>query len=191
MNLDNYLDMVQEGYILNDRSYEVDLDKFENGTSNILLIDGISGAGKTTLGEKLSKKYKCKIFNSDFPCLTEQDKKDPIVCFKENYYKIKRSKQKYIIEGVLVHFSCLDGWKPKLTPFFNEIKKDPIIIVGTSVLKSMYRYYKNSKDRTFFQFAKSFLKFGRYYSEEMSPYNFFVKNRLSVPDANIKELKLK
>jgi len=190
MMIDEYLDYIQEGYISTDKTIAVDLDKFESGESNILLIDGISGAGKTTLGKKLAKKYRCKYFESDFPCLSNQDKKDPIECFEENYRKIKRSGRRYIIEGVLVHYSCLDGWNKKLRPFFNEIKHDPIIIVGASVLKAMYRHYRQASDINFRKFIKMFLKYGWYYKEEMGPYQFFIKKRTSVKGSNIKNYKL-
>jgi len=187
--LNSYLTQIQEGYILTDKSFTVDLQKFENGESKILLIDGISGSGKSTLGKKLAKKYKCKLWQSDFPCLSEQDKHDPVKCFQEKYRKIKKSNQRYIVEGVMVHFSCLDGWHPKLTPFFNEIKYDPIIVVGASILITMYRYYKQS-DQEFWKFIRNFLKFGRYYSEEMGPYRFFVKKRLSIKGADVKSYKI-
>lgn len=188
--IDEYLNQIQEGYILTDKSFSVDLKKFESGQSKILLIDGISGAGKSTLGKKLAKKYKCKIFESDFPCSVQQDKKNPIECFKEQYRKIKRSNQRYIIEGVLVHYSALDGWNKKLTPFFNEIKHAPIIIVGASVLRTMYRHYKQASDINLRKAITMFLKYGWYYKEEMGPYKYFIKNRLSVKGSDIKPYKI-
>lgn len=48
--------ILQKGYILNDTTISCDLFKFESGESNVLLIAGLSGAGKTTLGRKLAKK---------------------------------------------------------------------------------------------------------------------------------------
>jgi len=189
-----YIDLLKEthlkeGYVLTDKSYSVNLKDFESGKSNILLIDGIGGAGKSTLGKKLAKKYKCKLFESDFPCLTEQ-KNDPNKCFIENYRRIKRSNRRYIIEGVLVHYSSLDGWNKKLSPFFDEMKHDPIIIVGASVLKAMYRYYKSSSDITLRKFITMFLKYGWWYKEETGPYKFFVKKRLSVEGADVKPYKI-
>lgn len=190
--LDDYLSYLSEGYILDDKSYSVDLDKFENGESNILLIDGMGGTGKTTLGKKLAKKYNCKLYQSDDCIIQWRDnnkKTNPEKCFINNYRKIKRSNQRYIIEGVLVHTSSLDGWNPKLSKFFDEIKFDPIIILGTSVLKTMFRYYKESKDETMWIFIKNFINFGRYYDDEMKPYKHFVKKRLEVPNSNIKIFK--
>jgi|APSaa5957512622_1039677.scaffolds.fasta_scaffold92290_1 adenylate kinase family enzyme len=43
----------------------VDLHKFEDHSSNKLLIIGHSGGGKTTLGKKLTREYKIPIYHCD------------------------------------------------------------------------------------------------------------------------------
>jgi len=189
MIVEKYLNKIQEGYILSDQTVSIDLEKFENGESNILLITGIGGSGKSTLGKKLAKKYNAKYIASDFPCLTDDPyKKDPEKCFRDIYNKISKTNNRYVLEGILIFHSSLDGWKEKLHPFFNKIKNDPIIILGTSVWKTMYRYRKDI-DQPIWEFIKKFLKFGRYYKEEMGPYIFFKKKREEVEGSIIKPYK--
>ena len=75
--IDEYLQYIQEGYIFDDKNISLDLYKFENGESNLLLVAGIAGAGKSTLGKKLAKKYKCGYIESDDPCLTDKRIQSP------------------------------------------------------------------------------------------------------------------
>lgn len=192
MTVQNYLDKINEGYIFSDRTVSIDLKKFESGESNILLITGISGSGKSTLGRKLAKEYNAKYIASDFPCLTDNPhKKDPEGCFRNTYNRISKTKKtKYILEGVLVYYSCLDGWRPNLHPFFNKIKNEPMIILGTSILKTMYRNRKDI-DQSIWEFIMNFLKFGKHYKEEMEPYIFFKKKREEVKGSIIKPYKVR
>ena len=41
------------------------VDKFENGDSNVLLVTGLSGSGKSTIGKQLSNKYKAEYIELD------------------------------------------------------------------------------------------------------------------------------
>lgn len=52
-NITKYI--LNEGYVLSDKTISVNLDKFESGESNKLLIIGVCGSGKTTWAEFLSK----------------------------------------------------------------------------------------------------------------------------------------
>ena len=47
----------------NDLYYNI--DKFENGNSNVLLVTGLSGSGKSTMGKQLSNKYKAEYIELD------------------------------------------------------------------------------------------------------------------------------
>lgn len=51
--------------IHSEKTIGVDIDKFERGDINILLICGIIGSGKTELGRKLAKLYDCSYINLD------------------------------------------------------------------------------------------------------------------------------
>ena len=56
-----------ENLVFNKKDLEINLDKFESGEKNILLITGFSGSGKSTLAKSLSSKYKCA--NYELDCL--------------------------------------------------------------------------------------------------------------------------
>jgi ATP-dependent protease Clp ATPase subunit len=64
-NLNHYLNYIQEGYILSNKNISVNLKDFETGKKNKLLIVGTMGSGKTTLAEKLAKKYRVKFYCID------------------------------------------------------------------------------------------------------------------------------
>ncbi len=143
--LDLYLDYIQEGYLLSDKTISVDLDRFDNNESNILLIIGIPASGKTTLGKKLSKFYRAEYIDTDRLCLNNKNVKDPEVCFRNLYRKFSKSNKQYIVEGVLVYWSSLTYPDNKFNPFFNEIRKTPIIILGTSLFRSLIQGFKRER----------------------------------------------
>ncbi len=139
---------LQEGYLLSDKTISIDLDKFESGESNKIILVGVSGAGKTTLGNYLAKKYNC-IYNELDKCckkvLTHEEyrnyildlssaadkdifKKFWIKCFKPSLLTNK----KQIIEGALFQSYIMF---PSTRPLVNKF---PVIILGKSSLRAVY-----------------------------------------------------
>lgn len=57
---------LNENIIFDKRDQVFNLDKFENGESNIIFIIGLPGAGKTTLSETISEQYNAEIFHLDY-----------------------------------------------------------------------------------------------------------------------------
>lgn len=57
--------IVTEEYIFSNKDFTKNLDKWENGEANVLLITGVSRSGKTTLGGELSKKYNAELIELD------------------------------------------------------------------------------------------------------------------------------
>ena len=55
-----------ETLIFNKNDLEFNLDKFESGESNVLLVTGFSGSGKTTTAEELATSYGCNHFQIDW-----------------------------------------------------------------------------------------------------------------------------
>ena len=64
----NEAQAINENLILNRKDLYKNVDKFESGEKNVLLVTGFSGSGKSTLAQTLAKKYKAEHFELD--CLT-------------------------------------------------------------------------------------------------------------------------
>lgn len=64
-SLNETVEVLTENLILNKKDLCVNIDKFENGEKNVLLITGFSGSGKSTLADELAKKYNCDYFELD------------------------------------------------------------------------------------------------------------------------------
>ena len=146
--IDKYLSLIQEGYIFSDKTLSFDLDKFESGESNKLLIIGSIGAGKTTTSKYLAKKNNAMIIHTD-DCISwsldqEPDKnqiREYTNCLKKRI--IDNNKNKCIIEGLGI-FSMLSYHRKLFIRY-------PMIIIGTSALLSSYRAFtrnnKNNEER--------------------------------------------
>lgn len=134
--IDSYLEYIQEGYVLSDKTISVDLYKFENGKSNKLLIVGLIASGKTTLGMYLSKKYKVGLDNTDNCEL--KSKSEPIEKFIKCNIDMVRSKKRSIVEGVgLIDLYTEFGYK-------KELQSYPMIIIGRSVLSSSFKAFQRN-----------------------------------------------
>ena len=150
--LESYLQYIQEGYLLSNKTINIGLSDFESGESNILLVAGIPASGKSTVGKKLAKKYKAIYFETD-ACLNNEKAlngkyiKDPDDCFRQSFRYAKKSKKRYVMEGVLVYWSCIKMDNKTLHPFFNEIKNTPIVILRTSFMKAIYRGLMREKGK--------------------------------------------
>lgn len=161
---------LQEAYALSSNDTVLNFDKWKKGSNNILYVTGLSGSGKTTLGEKYEKEYNAHLFEIDgleftydstnTGLLEKIEEKCPEYASyhasrktKEGYtgsnlvgllkkalntaldIMKKDSSTLYIVEGVQI-FQWLDP---------SMLSGKPIIIKGTSVLKSAYQRYKRGK----------------------------------------------
>jgi len=52
MMINEYLQQIQEGYLFSDKTISVNLDDFESGKNNKLIVVGVLGSSKSTVGEK-------------------------------------------------------------------------------------------------------------------------------------------
>lgn len=171
-----------ESYVFSQDDIVKDLDKFESGESNILLVTGLSRAGKTTLSKDLAKKYDAEVIEIDMiddPNFIVEKPSDirihgkiydewlnntsdgkawatllfydteksnintePSIIERSRFigkfikwaidYCNKHKERKYIIEGL----QLFEDLSPE------DISGIPIIIKGTSMLKSYLRRYK-------------------------------------------------
>lgn len=64
-SINESIEVLTENLILNKKDLCVNIDKFENGEKNVMLITGFSGSGKSTLASELAKKYNCDYFELD------------------------------------------------------------------------------------------------------------------------------
>jgi energy-coupling factor transporter ATP-binding protein EcfA2 len=146
MRMDLYLLALQEGYILSDKTVSVDLAQFESGEQNKLLIVGTAGSGKTTLSEKLAKKYKVKWIGIDYMWWRLRQKyfKDAPKSDATERKLIKKvieftmesikSNERLIIEGV----DLLNIYS-EVPEFRKVIIRNPMIVFGMSALRAGIR----------------------------------------------------
>ena len=150
---------LNESLFISDKTISIDLDKFESGEVNKLIIIGFSGSGKTTLGRHLANKYKCEFVEADScfkSALTEEQRQNMIhsptfdnetrkkylksmynKCFKQ----MLQSHKKMVIEGPLHQAYATIPESRKL------INKFSSIVLGTSALKAVHRRLVRSNTR--------------------------------------------
>lgn len=61
----NFCDKVTESVLFNKKDIEYKLDQWKSGSSNLLLITGMSGGGKSTLAKELGKEYHAVVIEVD------------------------------------------------------------------------------------------------------------------------------
>jgi len=194
MMIDQYLHALQEGYLFSDKTISCDLSKFESGESNILLVAGIPASGKTTLGKTLAKKYNATLFESD-ECIFQDGKKsgkrktpDEVYdCYQDRFNQIVRSKKRYIIEGVLVYWACVNK-SNTMDKLFDKTKKYPIIILGPSIIKTLWQGWQREKGNE--KLRDILTWYTKNNIRDMKVLEIFKKARLAVPSTDMKEYKI-
>lgn len=158
-----------EGMVLSTDDIVVNFEDWENGKSNIVFITGLSGSGKSKLGKELAEKYNAIYVELDlFGYIVEHktsisEISDPVIAEyikTTNLYKRNRDVDflsresaaklsdeyvrfmdwlitlshkrgnRYVVEGIQVML---------VDPHY--LKKFPVVVKGTSALKSWYRSY--------------------------------------------------
>ena len=61
----NFCDKATESVLVSKKDIEYKLDQWKSGSSNLLLITGMSGGGKSTLAKELGKKYHAVVIEVD------------------------------------------------------------------------------------------------------------------------------
>lgn len=168
--LENYLELLQEGYLLSDKTISVDLDEFENRKKDKLLIIGVCGSGKTSLGAHLAKKYKADFF-SDQPGIE----------------KALENPKRMIIEGA--ELAILFKQKPEIRP---KILDKPMIIMGMSAIKAGLR--ADRRDGTVPGTTKDWRDIYYFIRHNLKTFqkhiNFLRKEVMKKPGTKIKEFKV-
>lgn len=143
--IDKYLDIIQEGYLLSDKTISVDLHKFENKENNKLLIVGVCGSGKTTLAEYLAKKYKVVsiISDTDYNYMKDGLKNSKRIIIEgaqiATFYKEEPSYRKLIINQpmILIGMSAIKAG-------LKADKRDQTTLTGAKKWRDIYYFVRNN-----------------------------------------------
>jgi hypothetical protein len=196
MILEQINNLIQEAYIFSDDTISVDLDKFESGEVNVLFITGLSGAGKTTLGKNLSKKYNCPFIDTD-DINSEISKQYPddkypssvrLPIFRDKFIDLLNSNKKLIIGGIGISRII-----EKFPEYTDLILKQSFIFLGKSALKGAWdatmREHRRQNDSSPLEFFKWLYKttqwnFDWFYERESK----LKEARCSIKGAKIEKL---
>lgn len=157
---------ISEGILVDEPTVAYNYDKWESGESNIMLITGLSGSGKTSLARGVAEQDNAIMVSLDmFQCYTrfkENNIKHPSMEYVEKYIKANPKAKKLDFYDIR-----LEGFGEAFVPYFNwlmkylakdkknryvvegihillfvkysDINKYPIICMGTSMSKSLIR----------------------------------------------------
>jgi len=149
--INKYLNYLTEGYIFSDKTLSINLNKFESGQINKLLIFGPCGSGKSTIGRILSKKYNVPLQEIDHMYwgkrykfedeaeLPRKERKKQIEVVRSKLMKMLSDNKKMIIEGV----DWIDIYKEHKN-FRPTMLKQSMIVLGLSSWKAGWRAGKRN-----------------------------------------------
>lgn len=180
----------ESGFVISDDIYCFNFNKLDSGKTNILLVTGLSGSGKSTYASLLSKiyeeRFKKKYIHFELDCLDFYlGGKIPIENIKKsepglydfiNKKKLSPEKRKYnnteIVKLYKEYIKYLISWckKHKENCYIIEgiqiyetfemgdthIISQPLIILGTSALKSAIQGAIRNSDKKPISFFKNF-----------------------------------
>lgn len=163
MILNDYLQFIQETKSPLKGNVSYDIDKFLSGKSKKLLIMGLPGTGKTTLGHKLEQKLKISVYHTD-DCIKETFKSvskniNPSLflkkCYKDCIEPNLKSSRPLIIEGIIYQWYDLIPSSRKLIIQFPSIVTKEVFkkrfgnrkidIKGKSLSNMLSRYIKDKE----------------------------------------------
>lgn len=169
-SIESYLSSVYEGFLINEKDIQLNLELWKPGPHHVLFITGLSGSGKTTLAEEYEKKYHAQMFEMDgIEHGYDSSKSDIIKRCAANLPKYNEYLQHYdepnafsrYKEAIWDAFDYAMNWIVKdrsqlwivegiqIFDFFypENIKGEPLIIKGTSTIMSAIRASKRDNMR--------------------------------------------
>lgn len=189
------MEVVEENLIFSEDNLEVNIDDF-NKHNNILYITGLGGSGKSTIISKYAEKYNAEALEFDavtsalirglnhlnrnkiHPIILEyleEENPEPLNGFSDNRFndecvkflnwfeeKVKNDGNLYVLEGMQI-FLCFEP---------ERFKDKPMVIMGTSVAKSMYR----SVARTYRRSEGDIVKTFNFFLKTLKRTPIFIKN---------------
>jgi len=139
-----------EGYVFSNKTISVNLSEFESGRINKLLVIGVMGSGKTTIGEQLAKRYRCKWISTDsfWWRLKQKYFQDIEMNKAELEEKIQpyfeKEMRKYLMNNERV---IIEGINLLENKYRQMVIKKPMIILGLSSIRAGFRAGKRNKER--------------------------------------------
>lgn len=112
------------------------VDKFENGDSNVLLVTGLSGSGKSTIGKQLSNKYKAEYIELDLLDVASN------FVIEKNIDAIK-SGEPIMYEFLMKNKKIFDKLISK------NVSDDEMFDIMEKYIKYVLSYARNHKDKKF------------------------------------------
>lgn len=161
-------DIMIEGYILNQEDIRYNLENWKPGKdTNILLVTGLSGSGKTTIGYEMAYNFKAELFQLDWADNPSNMKNSPSTPNYGLWQYVKDKCKKHLSDEdyreehwhdmVLEVFEAIRSFaRMHIDKLFivegiqivghlhdyPNIEKFPIVIKGTSALVSLYRRFQ-------------------------------------------------
>ena len=195
--INSYLQYLQEGYLLSDKTISVNLDQFIEGHNKKLLIMGNTGSGKTTLAEHLAKKYKVKwkcIDSMYFRMRYDIPETEEI---SERKKRLKQKVQSKVIELLKNNERMIiEGWD--LSEIYKEqpknrhlILKQSMIVLGISALKAGIRAGIRNKNREGGEGWKELYWMTKINFKELEPVLKMLRKDIKrMPNGFVKEFKI-
>jgi hypothetical protein len=174
-------------YISSGDTKVIDWDKWGNEQSCLLVI-GWFGSGKTTMGKKLRDKYNVEWQDTDYilypnlPDLSVKREKSAVHKMMLDYLTKKGPKR--ILSGSSIFI--LTRRDPSKIPL---LLKSPVIILGTSYLKSISRVASREKERSgkVLDIVGGVVDLGVLNLKRSKEWNRFEKLRESQPGAKVEK----
>lgn len=146
----NDYEVIEEANIFkNDKVFNI--DNFINGKSNILLVTGLPGAGKTTLTSDLAHEYNAKVITLDyfqnFDIAKKEFPNDITTKYIEEYLSITNNISEDIITNNITVENYGNYFEPFLFWLINKLEQDKdntYIIEGVHIL--LFSQFSRVKD---------------------------------------------
>jgi DNA replication protein DnaC len=169
--IDEYLNSIQEGYVLSGKTISVNLSEFQSGRKKKLLIIGVLGSGKTSLGQYLKEKYNVPYFFSDTAGL-EQALKSPKRMVIETIEIASLYMERPEYRKLILSMSMIIIGLSALVAGLRADKRDGTVLGQVKDKKDMY--ISTRDNLTYFQKRLKYLR----------------KDVITLPNADIKEFEI-
>ena len=159
---------IDENYIFSKKDNVYNFDKWDNGDSNILIITGLSGSGKTTMAFTLADEYDATVIQLDhlqcYERFTAKNKNTAATDLIKKFFRNNKDLKEKDFSSITFtsfkpvfdeffpwllkelgkdkkHRYIIEGIHIILFTKYSDIKKYPLICINTPMYKSMIRHW--------------------------------------------------